>query len=171
MNEPLRDELLQRMGQEQRLRSEWVDKPDDAQLADHIAEIDSQNTAWLENVIERDGFPGLSDVDGDGVQALFLLIQHSPSLEFQKKCLSLIELAVQQGEADPVQVAYLTDRILMREGKPQRYGTQGRPSEHGKIVPYPIEDEGHVNDRRKALGLEPIQEYFKSMNEMYKTKK
>jgi len=28
-----------------------------------------------------------------------------------------------------------------------------------------------VNDRRKAIGLEPIEEYFKTMNEMYKTKK
>lgn len=171
MNEPLRDELFQRKEQEQRLRSEWVDKPDDAQFAEHIAKIDSQNTAWLEKVIEEHGFPGLSDVDGDGVQALFLLIQHSPSLEFQKKCLSLMEQAVQQGESDPVHVAYLTDRILMREGKPQRYGTQGRSLENREIVPYPIEDEGHVNDRRQVVGLEPLEEYFKMMNELYKTKK
>jgi len=39
------------------------------------------------------------------------------------------------------------------------------------IVPHPIEDEEHVNDRRKAIGLEPIEEYFKTMNEMYKKKK
>jgi hypothetical protein len=171
MNDQLRDELLRRIEEEQRLRSEWVDKPDDPQFAEHIAEIDAQNTAWLDKIIEEQGFPGLSVVDGDGLQAVFLLIQHSPSLEFQKKCLPLMELALQQGEADSVHVAYLTDRILMREGKPQIYGTQGGSLENGMIVPHPIEDEEHVNDRRKAIGLEPIEEYFKMMNEMYKKNK
>ena len=68
-------------------------------------------------------------------------------------------------------LAYLTDRILIDEGKPQRYGTQGRALENGEIVPYPIEDEGHVNDRRTALGLNSIEEYFNEMNESYKTSK
>lgn len=75
MNEGLRDELLRRMEEEQRLRSEWVDKPDDPQFAEHIAEIDAQNTAWLEKVIEGQGLPGISVVDDDGAQALFLLIR------------------------------------------------------------------------------------------------
>jgi len=59
---------------------------------------------------------------------------------------------------------------LALEGKPQIYGTQGRSQDDGVIVPYPIENEDHVNERRKALGLESIEEYFKAMNEMYKTK-
>ena len=82
MNDQLRDELLRRMEEEQSLRSEWVDKADDPQFAEHIVEIDSQNTIWLEKIIEEQGFPGLSVADVDGLQALFLLIQHSPNLEF-----------------------------------------------------------------------------------------
>jgi hypothetical protein len=156
---------------EQQLRSERVDSPDDLQFAEHIAEIDAQNITWLETIIEQQGFPGLSVVDVDGLQAMFLLIQHSPNFEFQKKCLALMELALPQGESDPVHVAYLTDRILMREGKPQIYGTQGSSLENGVIVPHPIEGEEHVNERRKAIGLEPVEEYFNIMNEMYRTKK
>jgi hypothetical protein len=53
MNEGLRDELLRRMEEEQRLRSEWVDKADDPQFAEHMVEIDSQNTIWLEKIIEE----------------------------------------------------------------------------------------------------------------------
>jgi len=82
MNEGLRDELLRRMEEEQRLRSEWVEKSDDPQFAEHVTEIDSQNTARLEEIIEGQGFPGVSVADVDGLQALFLLIQHSPNLEF-----------------------------------------------------------------------------------------
>jgi len=98
------------------------------------------------------------------------LIQHSPDLEFQKRCLALMEVLVRQDQFAAVHFAYLTDRVLMMEGKPQIYGTQGRFQENGVIVPHPVEDEEHVNERRKALGLESIEEYFKVMNEMYKTK-
>ena len=171
MNAELQDELIQRMDEEQRLRSEWVDKPHDPQFVEHIVETDLQNTLWLEKIMEQQGLPGITDVGEDGTQALFLLIQHSPSLEFQKKCLPLMETAVRQGEFPAVHLAYLTDRILTREGQPQVYGTQGGSVENGIIMPYPIEDEEHVNERRRILGLEPIEEYFKAMNEMYKTKK
>jgi hypothetical protein len=60
---------------------------------------------------------------------------------------------------------------LMREGKSHIYGTQGGSLENGVIVPHPIEDKEYVNARRKAIGLNSIEEYFKDMNEMYKKKK
>ena len=170
MNEVLRDELIKRMDEEQQLRSKWVDKPDDTQLTEGIKETDLQNTIWLEKIIEQQGLPGITDAGDDGTQALFLLIQHSPKLEFQKRCLALMEALVNQNEFTAIHLAYLTDRILVQDGKPQRYGTQGRSQDNGKIIPWQIEDEEHVNERRQALGLEPIEEYFKAMNEMYKTK-
>jgi hypothetical protein len=169
MNDQLRDELFQRIAEEQKLRTEWIDKEGDAQFTAHIAEIDAQNTAWLEKVIEQYGLPGNSLVGEDGANAVFLIIQHSPNLEFQRKCLALMELAVGQGEASALQLAYLTDRIRIREGKYQFYGTQGQCQSDGMIVPFLIEDEQNVDERRKAIGLEPIAEYFAQMNEFYKT--
>jgi hypothetical protein len=68
-----------------------------------------------------------------------------------------------------INLAYLTDRIRTFEGKPQVYGTQGQTNSDGFIIPFPIEDEEHVDERRQSIGLEPIAEYFKSMNESYKT--
>ena len=171
MNAQLHDELIKRMEEEQKLRSEWVDKPDDTQLTEGIKETDVQNTIWLNEIIEQQGLPGVTDVGDDGTQAFFLLIQHSPDLDFQKRCLPLMEALVNQNEFPAVHHAYLTDRILIQDGKPQRYGTQGRSQKNGKIIPWQIEDEEHVNERRKALMLEPIEEYFKAMNEMYKTNK
>ncbi|HXD09489.1 MAG TPA: DUF6624 domain-containing protein [Anaerolineales bacterium] len=171
MKTELHDELVKRMDEEQELRSEWVERPDDAQLIARMQETDLQNTTWLEKIIEAQGLPGINDVGDAGTQALFLLIQHSLDLEFQKRCLALMEALVRQDEFAGVHLAYLTDRILALEGKPQIYGTQGRSQENGVIVPYLIEDEEHVNERRQALGLESMEEYFKEMNEMYKTKK
>ena len=166
MNTELHDELIKRMEKEQELRSEAVGKVDNPKLIERIKAIDLQNTIWVEQLMEQQGLPGMTEVGDDGTQALFLLIQHSPDLEFQKRCLSFMEVLVRQGEFASVHLAYLADRILALEGKPQIYGTQGRSQDDGVIVPYPIENDDHVNERRKAIGLESMEEYFKVMNEM-----
>ncbi|HLO29253.1 MAG TPA: DUF6624 domain-containing protein [Anaerolineales bacterium] len=169
MEDQLRDELLQRVAEEQRLREEWINRQDDAEFTAHVTEIDAQNTIWLDKMIEQVGWPGNSLVGEDGANAAFLIIQHSPDLGFQKKCLGLMESTVAEGEMNAIHLAYLADRVRMREGKPQYYGTQGLSQPNGIIVPAPIEDEQNVDERRKAIGLEPIAEYFKQMNEFYKT--
>ena len=169
MNDSLRAELLERMEKEQNLRQELIDHPDDIRLLMRMLEADAQNTMWLDEVIEQHGWLTFSLVGEDAAQAAFLIVQHSPANQFQKKCLPLLEEAVHQNEAAMISLVYLTDRIRTFERKPQVYGTQGQPNSDGVIVPLPIEDEEHVDDRRKAVGLEPIAEYFKSMNESYKT--
>jgi hypothetical protein len=169
MNSQLRDELIARMEKEQNLRMELIDNPDDIQLLMRMAEADAQNTMWLDEIIKQHGWLTKSLVGEDGAQAAFLIVQHSPAPQFQKKCLELLEKAVSQNEADMINLAYLTDRIRIFEGKPQVYGTQGQTDSDGFIIPFPIEDEEHVDERRQSIGLEPIAEYFKSMNESYKT--
>jgi len=169
MNDQLRNELLARMENEQNLRQELIDNQDDIQLMMRMLEADAQNTMWLDEIIEQYGWPTYSLVGENGAQAAFLIVQHSPALQFQKKCLELLEQAVSQNEADKISLAYLTDRIRTSDGKPQVYGTQGQTNADGSIVPFPIEDEEHVDERRSAMGLEPVAEYFKSMNESYKT--
>ena len=169
MNDQLHDELLARMEKEQNLRRALIDNPDDIQLLMRMIEADAQNTMWLDEVIQQQGWPAKSLIGEDGAQAAFLIVQHSPAPQFQKKCLELLQQAVDQNEADMINLVYLTDRIRVFEGKPQVYGTQGQTNADGTIVPFPIEDEEHVDERRKAIGLEPIAEYFKSMNESYKT--
>jgi len=169
MNNQLRDELLTRMEREQNLRKELIDNPDDIQLLMRMMEADAQNTMWLDEIIKQHGWLTNSLVGEDGAQAAFLIVQHSPAPQFQKKCLELLEKAVSQNEADMINLAYLTDRIRTFEGKPQVYGTQGQTNSDGFIIPFPIEDEEHVDEHRTSIGLEPIAEYFKSMNESYKT--
>ena len=169
MNNQLHDELLARMEKEQNLRRDLIDSPDDIQLMMRMMEADAQNTMWLDDIIKQYGWLTKSLVGEDGAQAAFLIVQHSPALQFQKKCLQLLEQVVRENEADPISLAYLTDRVRISEGKSQLYGTQGQTNPDGSIVPFPIEDEEHVDERRRAIGLEPIAEYFKSMNENYKT--
>jgi hypothetical protein len=121
--------------------------------------IDSENLARLEKIVEEHGWPGRSRVGRQGASAAFLVVQHAP-LEVQERYLPLLEAAVAAREAQPSQLALLTDRILTRNGKPQRYGSQlHRSPETGKVEFLPIEDPANVNARRAAVGLEPIEEY------------
>ncbi len=47
----------------------------------------------------------------------------------------------------------------MREGLPQRYGTQLQKSGDG-WQPLPTEEPDSLDARRRAVGLEPISEYL-----------
>ena len=64
--------------------------------------------------------------------------------------------------------AYLVDRIRMHEGREQVYGTQtyrAKTDDGGTFFfVIPIEDVDHVDERRAAMGMEPLAEYVESMN-------
>lgn len=132
-------------------------------------EIDSRNMARLEEIIKRNGWPGKSLVGEEAGKAAFLILQHS-DLTRQEKYLPLLKEAAKKGEARPADVAMLEDRVLVRRGKKQVYGTQVRSGADtgGKLVLEPIEDEEHVDERRASVGLMPLKEYLKHFGIEYK---
>ncbi|HVA46404.1 MAG TPA: DUF6624 domain-containing protein [Pirellulales bacterium] len=161
-DEKLRQELLDRTQKDQAVRKELLSRtPDDAEVQEMV-QVDLDNTAWLKQVVESHGWPGNALVGEDGAFAAWLLVQHADlDPAFQKKCLGLLAKAVEKNDASPRNLAYLTDRVRVNEKKPQVYGTQF-DLVGGKLKPKPIEDDAHVDDRRKQAGLEPLSEYLKS---------
>ncbi len=140
---------------------------EDAPAVKKLREVDRENTAWLRGVVDRTGWPGRGRVGPEGANAAWLLVQHADrDRAFQKRCLALMEEAARNGEASRQGVAYLTDRVLVGEHQKQRYGTQTQARD-GKYVPYPIEDEAGVDRRRAEVGLPPLEQYLKQVNEMY----
>lgn len=125
-------------------------------------EIDRRNMARLEEIIEQHGWPGKSLVGAEAGKAAFLILQHS-DLRRQEKYLSLLKEAAKKGDTPPADVAMLEDRVLVRRGKKQLYGTQvhSGPETGGKLVLSPIEDEERVDKRRASVGLMPLREYLK----------
>lgn len=122
--------------------------------------IDAKNNERMREIINDIGYPTISKV---GKQASFnswLIIQHSPDLEFQIKCLDLMEKEPE--DINPQNTAYLKDRILMHKKEPQIYGTQlVKNSETGKLELYPVKDLDNVDNLRRSIGLEPVGEYLK----------
>ena len=168
----LREEILRMKDVDQEARAKLVhgmDKPDPAVLQ-AAEEVDRRNTARMKEIVGRHGWPGRRLVGEDGAAAAWLLVQHADrDPEFQVRCLDLMAEAVKKGDASGRNLAYLTDRVLVAQKKPQRYGTQAHTVD-GERVPFPIEDEAQVDERRSALGMGTLAEYMKQMEAVYAPK-
>lgn len=89
-------------------------------------------------------------------QAFWLFIQHSP-LPIEEKYFPSMQAAVLNGGADPINCAYLEDRILMFKNLPQKYGSQYQSlTQIGKEYLYPLQDKTNVNKMRESIGLPPL---------------
>jgi len=178
-DDALRQELLRRTKEDQDARKALTDamakKADqgappapDEQIAKRVQDIDRANTDWLRPIVEKRGWPGYALVGKDGASAAWLLVQHADhNRAFQKQCLELLKVAVKRGDASGKDLAYLTDRVLVAEGKKQVYGTQFHQVD-GKLAPQPIEDEEKVDQRRAEVGLSSMAEYRKQLEAVYK---
>ena len=121
--------------------------------------VHRRNAARLRTILDEHGWPGRTLVGEDAAHAAWIIAQHAigdPVL--QRRVLELIRPAAAHGEAALLDVAMLEDRIRVSEGKPQRYGTQYDWDEDGEMSPLPIDDPEHVNERRRAVGLDTIED-------------
>ena len=129
--------------------------------------VDEVNLTNLKHIINQDGFPTTAMVGLDGVDAAFLLTTHADSdSSFQAKIFKIVTPRLRRNEIDGNQFALLTDRVLVAQGKPQRYGTQFEGL-GDQMKPKPIQDEAHVDERRRALGLISIKNYTCVLHAVY----
>lgn len=135
-------------------------------LVGSVERIDRENTVRLGTLVEKHGWPTSTLVGKDGSNAAWLLVQHADANpKFQRKCLDLMT-KLPRSEVSPIDRAYLTDRVLLAEGKKQIYGTQFTYS-NGKWEPYPLKDATDVDKRRREVGLQPLAEYVKNLESQY----
>jgi hypothetical protein len=122
------------------------------------------NAALLERAIAAIGWPTRSKVHDDGAGAAFLIAQHAIGLPtLQRKALAYVLEAIPLGEANPLDAAYLSDRIAVFEGRGQIFGTQFDWNEDGLLAPAPIADAANVEERRASVGLPPLADTIAEM--------
>lgn len=132
-----------------------------------LAEKDGPIQERFRQIVAEHGWPGRSMVGHAGADAAWQLAQHADTL-FQRSLLPLLEESVARGEAAPSHWAYLVDRVRMRRGKPQLFGTQFRWSdEEGRMVLHPVENPEQLDERRAKVGLGPIEEYVERMEDRF----
>jgi hypothetical protein len=132
-----------------------------------LLRADSARTRRLQEIIARHGWPRVARVGKDAVQGAFLVVQHSPIHEFQREILPQLEVIAKTGEIPAGEVALLTDRVLVNQGKPQRYGNSFL-FVNGRLVPHPVENMARLDELRASVGLPPIAEYIRLLGDLYK---
>jgi hypothetical protein len=134
-----------------------------------MKETDDKNLKKVNAIVREYGWLGPQNVGIDGAQGLFLVIQHA-DLKTQEYYLPIIRQAEKEGKILSSNLAILEDRICMRNGRKQIYGSQGfTDQETGKKYIYPIGNIDGLEDRRKAMGLPPMKDYIKEWDlEQYK---
>ncbi len=131
------------------------------QLWKQQTEIDQKNMKRLHEIVAKHGWPGKKLVGEKAADAAFLIVQHA-ELPDQEKYLPILQKAAEKNDVKQSNVAMLQDRVLMRQGKNQIYGSQLRSDpKTGKIELYPIDDPEHVDERRAKVGLPPLKDYLK----------
>jgi hypothetical protein len=157
---------------EPELRAELLAMMEEDQ-AEQMGEVTTNNyearTARLVEILDEHGWPGSDLVGEDGSTAAWLIAQHADTyVEVQERALELLRAAVADGQASPGDLAYLADRVAVKRGEDQLYGTQITcDAGNGPPVPQtPIADEANVDERRAAAGLPPLADYMQEMQEI-----
>lgn len=125
-------------------------------LFEKMKEADSLNLLIVSEIIAKSGW-----LKGEDGRILFMVIQHS-ELDTQKKYLPMVRKAVYDGLLKPGNLALLEDRIALREGRKQIYGSQiSWNLKTNQYFVLPLADPDQVDQRRAAVGLEPLAAYIK----------
>jgi hypothetical protein len=170
MNSELQQELLAMQDEDQALLQKLIDSGELKQDRYHpdMKALHERNNSRVKSIIREFGWPTISLVGKDASKAAWLIVQHAIlDKKFMENCLVLLHEAVTKNDAEAWCFAYLKDRTLTQGGQPQIYGTQFDVIE-GKVVPFPIVNPEYVDDLRKELGLDTIEEAAKRIQERYK---
>lgn len=156
--------------QKYRQQIEGVDKkhgwnsPEMKNLWKVINEKDSINLIRIMKILDERGWLGADVIGQQGNSTLFLVIQHS-DLKIQEKYLPMMREAVAKKNASASSLALLEDRVALRQGKKQIYGSQiGRKPNGGDFYISPLEDPDNVDKRRAAVGLGTLESYVSRWN-------
>jgi hypothetical protein len=125
----------------------------------------------LDKIFNQYGYPGYDLVGKKGSNHFWLMVQHcDKNPDFQRKILTAMKKEVDKGNADPKNFAYLTDRVNLNTGHKQLYGTQVTYNlSTCQAFPRPVADSSALDERRKQVGLEPINVYLNQMSEFHFT--
>lgn len=136
-------------------------------LLEDLASTDESNLVWLRDIYEERGeWFRISEFGRRGAGNAWLIIQHASDDPFlMARVLADMEALYPLGEAEGSKYALLYDRVQMRAGKPQRYGSQ-LACRDGKYALYEIEDVAELDARRKDIGLMPIAEYLEKFGDL-----
>lgn len=140
-----------------------TEDPDEALIAElwrQQSEVDAYNQQLIVDLVDQHGWPEYERFDSFmPARTILLVIQHA-DIELQLQYFNVIEKAYQTGNLEPSFFALFYDRVRVRQGEEQLYGTQlFTDPETGEPAFRPIQQPEELDARRAQMGLSPIAEY------------
>lgn len=136
--------------------------PEYKQALEDVDKQDKTDQQIVFTTFDKYGWLRKKQTSEKASKALFYVLQHA-HLEDQIKYRTLITKAFKAGEANAEEYAIFNDRINIRQGKFQVYGSQANNfGQEGPHI-YPITDEPNLDKRREKVGLNPMNEYVKQL--------
>lgn len=161
-NDSLRRVLLSLAERDQAVRQNFGARITDTNYVKQLLSLDSLLAATMTGILERYGLPMRSMVGPEGSDAGMLIVQHNWSL--QERVLAMAKSAP-RGQISPEKLAILEDRVLVHQGKPQRFGSQFSAGTDGVFKFASLADTTKLDARRAAVGMPPMRAYVCMMEE------
>ncbi|WP_434595961.1 DUF6624 domain-containing protein [Streptomyces sp. A5-4] len=158
--EPLRPdlarELIDRATKAAARRAKRLRNQLDAVQLGQDRHADHADTKVLRRVLAEHDWPGHRLVGAEAARAAWSLALHADDdADFQRAATTLLERAVQDGDARVQHWAHLYDRTLVNSGRPQEFGTQQVLTATG-VELCPVRAPDSLDQRRASIGLPPI---------------
>lgn len=140
------------------------DSKESKALFKNMKTTDSLNLIQVEAIIKKHGWLGSDKIGSQANTTLFMVIQHA-ELPAQVKYLPMMREAVKKGNARSSSLALLEDRVALKQGKKQIYGSQiSWNMKTNESFVAPLEDPDNVDLRRAEVGLPSLQAYLAEMD-------
>ncbi len=135
-------------------------------------QLNKKHLKIIDEILKEIREPRISILGHNGALTVWIIVQHAdhdPGL--QKYYLRLFKKLYEKDPDDTYKegIAYLEDRILIKEKGQQLYGTQFKDSALSKntLEPYTILNHLSLEKRRKKMGLLPMNDYIKELKQIY----
>ena len=138
-------------------------------MATNLAAIDSNLTTQLKAIVGQHGWPTIALVGLDASDAATLLLTHTADHAWQRSLLPELTTLADERKINPAPLAFVIDKELLAEGKPQRYGTQFQAVD-GALAMVQVEDPGGLDSLRARTLLPPIDTYRADLARLYHLK-
>ena len=123
--------------------------------------LDKTNSQIIRNLVMEHGYISKEKYGKIACKRAWVLVQHGrkDNLAFMKHYLKLINTNL--NDFNKPHYAYLLDKILFLENKPQVFGTQFILNNKGVLTFDPIENKKDLDKRRSEYRLEKFEDYEK----------
>lgn len=119
-------------------------------------------------ILNSSPWPGKSTVGAEAASAWISLVKTYTSVQQQLDLMPVIAAGINNGEiAKDNELAVLVDRLRLRVGQPQLFGTQ-LTEQNGFIVLFPLQSDGNVDAFRKEFGMDPLDDHLRAIQNVYR---